>query len=144
MIFPGSKSNHKILLKEHLEEIFNDEIKKARLNRIPLSLIILDFSKIRGEEIVKKIAQMLKSKTRSTDIIGRSKVKELTIIVPDIDKKRAILLVNRLKQSLSSLGEEEESKINIGFSSFPEDGTTKKELLDKAFYNLYRNRISGI
>lgn len=130
-----------ILSKDSLEEIFNNEIKKARLNRTPLSLIIIDFSKTNGEEVLKKAAKVLKCKTRCTDIIGRTKVKEFTVIAPNVDKKRTMILVNRLRQSVDSFRESENDRINIGFSSFPEDGISKKELIDKATHSLYRNRI---
>lgn len=131
----------KIVLKDSLEEIFNNEIRKARLNRTTLSLIIVDFSKTNGEEVLKKAAKTLKCKTRCTDIIGRTKVKEFTIIAPNVDKKRTMILVNRLRQSVNSFRENENDKINIGFSSFPEDGISKKELMDKAIHSLCRNRV---
>ncbi|MDI6785443.1 MAG: diguanylate cyclase [bacterium] len=131
----------KILLKENLEEIFNNEIKKARLNRTTLSLITIDFSRTHGEEALKKAAKTLQCKIRCTDIIGRTKIKELTVIVPNVDRKRAMLLVNRLRQSMDSFKKDESDKINIGFSSFPEDGISKKELIDKATYSLYKNKL---
>ncbi|MBU2599592.1 diguanylate cyclase [bacterium] len=141
MVSSHNELDLKILAKESLEEVFNEEIKKARLCKKSLSLVILDLSESNQEEDLKKIIELLTRRARSADIIGKSKLKELTMVFPNMDKKEVVLFVHRLKQDLNYFKESLNIKVSFGFSSFPEDGRSKRELIEKATYLLYKDKI---
>jgi diguanylate cyclase (GGDEF)-like protein len=129
-----------------------EEFKRALRYSHPLSLIILDvdnFKKINdthghlfGDEVLKKIAQMLRENARETDFIARYGGDEFVIILPETNKESAFKLAERILERLnkSTIIKDTslELSVSIGVASYPEDAITPEELIksaDKALYN---------
>lgn len=92
------------------------EIELARWKRyhFPLSLIIWDidhFKKINdsyghkaGDKVLLLIAQQLSEYSRETDFISRFGGEEFTMLLPNTDRKSALILANQLRQVIEKTG----------------------------------------
>jgi len=137
-------ASHDYLTKLYNRKSFNRFLRKEilrsqRYNRI-FSLLFIDVNKfkryndekghIAGDRLLKKIASTLKNDIRGTNFIARWGGDEFAIILPETNKKRAEILVERLK----------ELPITIGIATYIEDGKTYKTILRKADKNLYKKK----
>jgi diguanylate cyclase (GGDEF)-like protein len=97
-----------------------------------------------GSHILKEIGQTITSYLSKTDILIKYGGDEYVIVLPNRDKENACLLVEKIKQAIStSTYLTSESKgINVtasfGLAMYPEDAQTEKDLLIKADNFLYR------
>jgi diguanylate cyclase (GGDEF)-like protein len=138
----------------YFQYLLQAELDKAKITRIPLSLIMLDIDDFKiyndklghqaGDKILKDLALLLKNQSRKMDHVCRYGGEEFTIILPQTDKKEAFLIAERLRQDIEKqtfIHEEilpqKKLTVSLGLVSFPEDGSTPSELLaysDKALY----------
>lgn len=121
-----------------------------------LMIDIDDFKKIndsyghqKGDDVLKLVANTIKSSLRSYDIIGRYGGEEFIVFLPNTDIKNAFFISERIRKNIESLkihGINTTITISIGISQYPEDGFILDELInkaDKAMYfakNLGKNR----
>jgi PAS domain S-box-containing protein/diguanylate cyclase (GGDEF)-like protein len=143
-IFTLPAYSSKSALKDHLDM----EIARAREKGIPLSLVMLKIeeseylSEVYGEEETLKILDQVKQVVqdtvhRTTDIINIQTTGRVIITLVDTPKEGAFALDNRLKDMLSKqtfkVGKES-VRINLtsGIATYPEEGVTGDELMEKA------------
>ena len=131
-------------------EIFPAELERARRYGKPLSIILADidgFKKIndkmghlQGDQVLKKVAGLLTSQLRSTDIIARFGGDEFIIILPEATKDSAKIVASRLRNAVTDhrmqgvqLG------VSIGLASYV-PGATPLQLLEQADQDLYSQK----
>lgn len=136
--------------RRYFNELINVEI--TRLKRSPgvLSLLMLDIDNFKnyndtqghqaGDELLKSAAKVFKNSVRAVDIVSRYGGEEFVIILPQADKKAAMIIAERLRVQVSLYLP---TTISIGISSFPEDGTEPGQLVEKADSALYQAKKSG-
>ncbi|MDD2654808.1 MAG: diguanylate cyclase, partial [Candidatus Omnitrophica bacterium] len=120
----------------YLVEIIESEFNRAKRYGFSLSYIMLDLDYFKsvndvyghqfGDLILKQFARHLKQIVRQYDILVRFGGEEFVIISPGIDRETALVLSQRILNSvyLKSFGNDEHSvklKLSIAVSSFPED-----------------------
>jgi diguanylate cyclase (GGDEF)-like protein len=103
-----------------------------------------------GDRALKLIAQTLKDNIRKSDILSRYGGDEFVLILPELDKKKAQSLAQKLVSLIQNTvipvkkeGPEIELTISLGISTFPEDGKNDELLLKKADDALYRAKQAG-
>jgi diguanylate cyclase (GGDEF)-like protein/PAS domain S-box-containing protein len=89
-----------------------EEVKRARRNTQPLSLLMLDIDQLKkvndthghevGDIVLQQIASTLKSSLRETDILGRMGGEEFAILLPNTALEEACLLADRVRQSIAA------------------------------------------
>ncbi len=133
-----------------------DEILRTDRYKKTLSIIMSDldnFKKINdtyghtaGDRVLKAVGSYLKDSIRDVDSIGRYGGEEFIMFLPETSKKAAHVLADRLRIGVSEIKMDEKLPgvtISLGISTFPEDGKTLNELLDKADAALYRAKANG-
>jgi diguanylate cyclase (GGDEF)-like protein len=95
-----------------LVEICEEEIKRAKRYNTPLSFTIMDpdylrmvnetYGHVTGDEVLKSLIQLVQSKLRETDTIGRIGGEEFAIILPQTAGKDAIIAANRIRNIVGS------------------------------------------
>jgi diguanylate cyclase (GGDEF)-like protein len=140
----------------HLD--FASEVSRARRYDFDLSLMMIkiehydELGEIYGayvkEDILKKVADILKNNLREVDKKARIKEDELAIILPQTSKKDAITLLKRLDERLHELKTPHTGtspgfnlSFKFGLVSYPEDGETASILEEKARMELTRVKL---
>ncbi len=137
-----------------LDRSLKQEMEKARRYKRELSYILIDidyFKRINdtyghasGDEVLVKVAEILRSHVRSSDIVGRMGGEEFLIISPETDGKSAFLLAEKLRRiteeyPFSQIGQ---LTISIGVAQL-RDGVDATELLSLADQALYQAKREG-
>lgn len=153
----------------------NEEMERARRYQRPLSLLMLDLDHFKeindcyghqtGDAVLKRIADILRTKTRKVDIVARYGGEEFAIILPETGTQGAQVVAGRLNQECQearclaerirkSVEVEEfradEDKpikltvsIGIGYCDAKDKECSSSELLRRADTALYRAKENG-
>ncbi|MEW6170512.1 MAG: sensor domain-containing diguanylate cyclase [Candidatus Omnitrophota bacterium] len=140
--------------------LFQEELNKAKAIEKPLSLIMIDIDNFKnyndtlghqaGDQILEKLAVILKDYSRKKDFVCRYGGEEFVDILPETSKQEAINIAERLRQAIEQhhfaheeIQPDNKLTISIGVASFPQDGKTKNELLNFCDKMLYKAKESG-
>lgn len=95
------------------EKLFQHEMARARRERTPLSLAMVDldhFKRINdehghaaGDAVLKATAQLLREQLRSADIAGRLGGEEFTVLMPNTSLHACAAVMQRMLQALQTL-----------------------------------------
>lgn len=152
-----------LLNRNAFDEMLSQEISRAKRHDSNLTLLFLDlddFKKINdtlghmaGDEVLKKVAQLIMIEKRSEDISARYGGEEITILLPETSKAEGWLIGERVRQRVEETeihyeGQNIKMTLSGGLASFPidaSDGLTLLKNADKAMYrakNFGKNNIS--
>ncbi len=144
----------------YFQFLLNSELGKARAIQQPLSLLMLDIDYFKvyndalghqaGDKILKELAMLLKKQSRKMDHVCRYGGEEFAIILPQTDKKEALLIAERLRMDVEKCNFLHEDilpnkklTVSLGISSFPEDGLLPTELILASDKFLYQAKNKG-
>ena len=148
--------NHKFF-----KTISEMELDKAKRGLEPLSLFMMDldnFKKLNdtyghlvGDDVLKRLAKILKKETRKYDLISRFGGEEFIIILPNTDVKRAKVVCNRLRIKVQNdkIMKKYGTTMSGGLTTYKKGDNIRKMQLraDKAVYlakKLGKNRVEVI
>ncbi len=136
------------------ENILDMEMEKARRKEEKLCLFLIDidffkkindtYGHVKADELLKKLARVIKKQIRKSDIAARFGGEEFFIILPETSLKKAKKLADRLKKSVKSDKTLKKYGINIsgGLTEFKK-GDTKRSFKQRADKALYKAKKSG-
>ncbi len=143
----------------YFHERLGEEIQRAKRNSTIFSLILFDFDNFKtlndvhghtfGDEALKTIAASIFSVLRGGDIFARCGGDEFIILLPDTDRKRARIVAERLLYAIQNtrLPSQELSltilTASIGVVTYPYDGTSSRELLNKVDEEMFKAKRMG-
>jgi diguanylate cyclase (GGDEF)-like protein len=144
------------------DEQFVMEYKRGMRSESPSTLVMLDIDNFKqvndtyghpaGDEVIKKLAEIIKKTTRDTDVLGRYGGEEFTMILPDTPVANVEFVAERIRRLVEKCNvvyDEISIKftISIGIAGFKQsykDSTQWLDLADKALYQakaLGKNRV---
>ncbi len=95
----------------YLHQVFENELKRYQRYRHSFSLLIIDidhfkrindsYGHVVGDEILKKLAQLLTENVRENDVVGRWGGEEFLILCPETDAKGGRALAEHLRLRIS-------------------------------------------
>ena len=153
-IIDGLTSVHN---KRYLIEQLEREISRATRHRRPLTVVMLDidhfkevndiFGHLAGDQVLKEVAQLAKSRLRPDDVIARYGGEEFAIVLPETKLDGGILIADQLRQMIADemfTFEDEEIQVTVscGVSELATDWRCHDFLKD-ADRNLYEAKRSG-
>lgn len=143
---------------------FEDEMERSTRYRHPLSVAMIDVDHFKefndmeghvfGDEALKKIANVLTSNLRKTDLLGRYGGEEFILLMPHTKLSVALDICERLRETIElaefqGKGRTAYLTISIGVAGFPAQGDGSAALVEAADKALYlakdsgRNRVEG-
>lgn len=148
--------NHRALF-EHLDYA----LCRARQRAEHLSVVLMDFDDfkyindsyghLRGDEILRRAAGIIKTCARKNDLVGRYGGDEFLAILPGTTQEEAVRLANRILASMAGEGRSQDADspgempilMSCGVASYPECAEDVNELVAYADANLYRAKAAG-
>lgn len=140
--------------------LLEEKLKEAEENNQPLSLIMIDIDNFKnyndrlghpaGDEVIKKIAEIIKNSCRKQDIPARYGGEEFALILPNTNKEEARIIGERIRKKIADYPfKDKETQpqgaitVSVGIATFPEDAEDKKELIQKADLALFTAKNKG-
>ncbi|MDI6892554.1 MAG: GGDEF domain-containing protein [Actinomycetota bacterium] len=137
-----------------------EERKRAERYEKSLSFAVFDidhfkqfndtFGHEKGNLVLKKVARTIKKNVRATDIVARYGGEEFVVLLPQAGKEEAVLVAERVRQSVEKLefeGDREQPivkrTISGGVATYPSDSKDSSGLIVKADEALYEAKESG-
>ncbi|MFA6148359.1 MAG: diguanylate cyclase [bacterium] len=102
-----------------------------------------------GDIVLKAVVGVLNRSTRQYDLVGRYGGEEFLVILPEIEKKTAVEISERLRAKVESLeieiagGKRLSVTSSFGVAHFGEDGMVAEDLLVKVDERLYQAKREG-
>ncbi|WDC85706.1 GGDEF domain-containing protein [Caloramator sp. mosi_1] len=138
--------------------MFDREIQNLIKLKNRFSLVIYDiddfknvndtYGHIVGDEVLKHVTNIIKRSIRKTDISCRYGGEEIVILFKDLSKEDAYVISDRIRKQIETSQLFINNKIirvtvSGGVASFPDDGNTAKDIIEKAdaiLYNECKNK----
>ncbi len=152
----------KLFNRRFIVSFAENEVKEAIRYKKDLSIIILDIDNFKsvndtyghpvGDEVIKKVASVLKTTIRETDKAGRYGGEEFIVILPNTPSKEALGVAERIRKSIEKEvvpvnhnGNHIDLKItvSVGVASLGTHGNTFYDLLQAADLALYEAKRNG-
>ena len=137
------------------QECLEKELKNAEYNNTELSVVMLDVNNIskinrelghvKGDEVIKLVAEKVKNNLRKSDTAGRYGGDEIAIILPNTDVAEAKYIAEYITYSLSCCFVDDVGpvKVAVGISSYPECAKEQEKLLILAEQAMYISQAKG-
>ncbi len=136
------------------------ELERSKITDAPVSLVMVDVDNfknyndtlghVRGDSALREIAAVLQQKSRKVDTVARYGGEEFVIIMPNTFKENARLFAERLRNEVEKVFVEETAlppknalTISCGIASYPDDSSTKDDLIAMADMALYEAKRAG-
>jgi len=140
------------------QERFSAMLGRAERHKFPVSIILTDidhFKKVNdsyghptGDEVLRRVAAILKASARKIDICARYGGEEFAIVLESTDREGARQLAERIRnevgaQTFQSSKGPFKATMSLGVATYAEDGREKAELIAKADQCLYAAKHGG-
>ena len=144
----------------YFQQRFENEIRRAGNYRHPLALFMFDIDELKkindthghyaGDVVIKKMAELVKKNTRSSDVVGRYGGDEFMVLMTSTTEEKAASFAAHLQRKISTTeipipGAEVPIRITIsgGIALFPSHGQSTTELYRAADDALYESKRQG-
>jgi two-component system cell cycle response regulator len=143
------------------QELLGEELRRTERHPQPLSLLLVDidhFKRINdkyghpaGDSILKRLSQVLAESVREIDFTCRYGGEEFALILVNTNGKGAFRMAERIRKAVAKSnfqlengnGDSVDVTVSTGIATYPDDGRTKQELIEKADQALYHAKQQG-
>jgi diguanylate cyclase (GGDEF)-like protein len=145
-----------LLNRRALEERLTAELSRAVHHTLSTTIILLDVDNFKlvndtgghaaGDELLRRLGQLLTEQCRQPDVVGRLGGDEFLIMLPMTSPQEAMVLVGRVQAALpelTPLGQGRPVTISLGIAAAPRHGTTVSSLLAAADAAMYKSKRAG-
>jgi diguanylate cyclase (GGDEF)-like protein len=142
--------------RRHIMATLEHEVSRAQRTRRPLAVMMLDvdhfkrlndrFGHQTGDEVLIKVAGVVRSAVRNLDGAGRYGGEEFIVVLPETDRSGARDVAERIRRMVESTifaQGEVTVTLSIGVATFPADGDDAARVIAAADAALYRAKEGG-
>ena len=144
-------STHDILTGMYNRNFFEVEMARLQLGRLfPVSIVVADVDNLKtindryghsaGDELIRKIAHLLRKSFRSEDIVARIGGDEFATLLPEMNEMATQALVDRLRLNLAKL-DDPLSDLSIGMAT-GEEGCSLPDVMRLADDRMYQDKAA--
>lgn len=141
-----------------LQDILRGEVERAGRLDGSFAIIFMDIDRFKsfndsyghqkGDEVLVSVADILTSNCRTADLVGRYGGEEFMVVAPDVDRKRAAALGERLRRAVAGqeiifTGERASVTVSVGIALYPDDAEDPQTLIGLADQRLYHAKSEG-
>ncbi len=142
----------------HFSSELEQEILRATRSGRPFAVAMIDLDGLKpandrfghewGDNLLKAVADVLRSDLRATDVAARYGGDEFVLMLPETDLKGAILVAGKVRVDISRIALSHDGGVvrtsaSVGIVTFPDDGRTSAELLRRADMAMYEAKRRG-
>ena len=131
------------------EERIEEELLRAQRMGRSLALLLLDvdhlkqmndtFGHAAGDQLLRAVADVLRSRTRGIDLAARLGGDEFILLLPETDRTGAMVALERLMEGIAEQRIHGRTiQISAGVAVYPDDGRTEDDLRKHADDDLYQ------
>ncbi len=142
--------NNRMAMNERLDS----EFRRAVRYEHPFSIILLDIDHFKsfndtfghpaGDEVLKSVAELIRSSIRDLDFAARYGGEEFAILLPDTDRFGAIATAERCRAAIADHGwKKRKITISVGISSLTPTTSSEAEMVKEADQALYQSKHLG-
>jgi diguanylate cyclase (GGDEF)-like protein len=139
-------------------ERLKEEVNRADKFKLKFSFIMIDiddfkkcndfFGHLVGDYVLREVAKTIRDNIRHIDLACRYGGEEFCLLLLDTTKEGAFFAAERIRKNLEkkkikAYDEELSITVSIGIASFPDDGKTELELIEKSDTALYIAKTKG-
>jgi two-component system cell cycle response regulator len=140
------------------QERFSAMLGRADRHKFRVSMLLTDidhFKKINdtyghptGDQVLKRVAAILKASARKIDIVARYGGEEFAIVLEGTDRAGARQLAERIREEVAAESFESakgpfKATLSLGVSVYPDDARVKQEIISRADQALYAAKHGG-
>lgn len=141
------------------QDVLRAEMSRATRYGRPLSVMMIDvdgfkgfndtYGHPQGDVLLRLMATLLRTNTRSVDHVGRYGGEEFLVILPETTSEDAYYLAERMRHVIETAGfptgrdESVVMTVSVGVASFPEDAANAGDLVQRADEAMYQAKRSG-
>jgi diguanylate cyclase (GGDEF)-like protein len=146
------------------QEAIRAELVRSERHQRPLGVLMIDVDRFKlvndalghpaGDELLRRLAQVLSADLRQTDLIARYGGEEFAVLLPETTKGEALQVAERMRLAVEERINEgapwpTKVTVSIGVATYPEDARTTEALVLAADQAMYvakrqgRNRVVG-
>lgn len=142
------------------QDKLDHEIARAERFAHPVSLCVIDVDHFKhyndthghpkGDEVLKRVAFLLVENVREVDTVARYGGEEFVIVLPETTKEQATQVAEKIRGILERTEFPREQTqplgrltVSVGVGSFPKDGRTSQDVMDRTDEALYRAKAAG-
>ena len=142
--------------RKYLEESLGFLIEGSYMDNREFAVIMFDIDDFKGindkyghqvgDEVLVKLTKVVKNNIRKNDIIGRYGGEEFVILLPNLDKNKAVNIAERIRDNVEEariLGEKRKVTISIGITMSNSERISREELIGRADQALYKAKHEG-
>ena len=146
-------------INRYLKESLAKEVEKARVNKVPLSLIMIDIDHFKdyndkyghsaGDKVLIGVSRIIRNNAQKySQLIARYGGEEFVVVLPNMPKDQARKLAEQIRSDVSerkfSLRRKETNvTISAGVASYSDEIVKSEELLKKTDFLLYKAKKEG-
>lgn len=142
----------------YFRERLEEEHKRSLISNSPFSILMCDIDYFKqcndryghasGDLLIRAVSQKLREGVGDNGLVARYGGEEFAIILPGVEKNKAVLLAETLRKLVESIhirtrGEELKTTVSMGVASFPVDTLDPEGLLESADKALYKAKDQG-
>jgi diguanylate cyclase (GGDEF)-like protein len=141
----------------HLMRRIDEEIQRTRRFHAPFAVLMLDvdnlkeyndeFGHLGGSAALRELAQLLMQQSRSIDVVAKYGGDEFGVLLPETSWSGALIYSRRVLAEVADHEFEGDPgrrlTVSVGISVHPDEGSSAKEILQKADVRLFEAKSAG-
>jgi len=147
-----------LFVRSYLDQYLDNCLSSAQRSSSEVGIIMIDLDHFKvindtfghqiGDEVLKAVANMVRTNVRGSDFVGRYGGEEFVCVLSNCDMDCLFQVAERVRRKVEEAqisvgGKTLKVTISLGLALFPVDGETKTALLETADLALYRAKREG-